>query len=173
MPQNPFLGEIFASGYNFAPVGYAFCDGTLLSIIQNTALFSLLGTTYGGDGQTTFALPDLRSRVPIMFGQGNGLSDYSLGEKGGVETVTLVQTQMPAHSHTLNGSSANGSSSNPSGGVSAKSAQADKVYGAPNGAILSGGAIGVAGGNLPHENRPPFLALNYYIALQGLFPTPP
>jgi microcystin-dependent protein len=171
MPAQPFLGEIFASGFNFAPQGYAFCDGTLLSIVQNTALFSLLGTTFGGDGRTTFGLPDLRSRVPLMFGQGNGLSPYNLGDNGGVENVTLNQAQMPMHSHQLNASSANGSSTSPSGGVSAKSSQADKVYGAANGAIMSGGAIGVAGGNQAHENRQPFLALNYYIALVGIFPS--
>lgn len=170
MPAQPFLGEIFASGFNFAPQGYAFCDGTLLSIAQNTALFSLLGTTYGGDGRVTFGLPDLRSRTPIMFGQGNGLSPYNLGDRGGNESVTLITAEMPAHTHVPIASSLNGSSTSPAGAAWAKSSQADKVYGAPNGAAMSNGSIGLAGGNQPHENRPPFLALNYYIALVGIFP---
>ncbi len=173
MPQNPFLGEIFAAGYNFPPIGYAFCNGALLPINQNQALFSLLGTTYGGDGMTTFALPDLRSRVPLMFNQGNGLTNYNLGDNGGVEGVTINQAQMPQHSHQLACSSVNGSSASPAGLVSAKSSEADKVYGAPNGSAMNGGAIGPTGGNQPHENRQPFLALNYYIALQGIFPERP
>jgi microcystin-dependent protein len=171
MPGQPFLGEIYAAGYNFAPLGYALCNGALLSIQQNTALFSLLGTTYGGDGIQTFALPDLRSRVPLMFGQGNGLTPYSIGDNGGVEDVTITQAQMPQHGHQLACSSANGSSASPAGLVAAKSSEADKVYGAPNGAVMNGGAIGPTGGNQPHENRQPFLALNYYIALQGIFPS--
>src|SRR5919199_4214759 len=97
----PFLGEIFIVPYNFAPRGFAFCAGQILPIAQNTALFSLLGTTYGGNGQTTFGLPDLRGRVPVSSGQGPGLSPYSLGEQGGVETVTLISQQMPQHNHTL------------------------------------------------------------------------
>src|SRR5262249_48331982 len=108
MPSEPFVGEIFASGFNFAPQGYAFCDGSVMSIAQNTALFSLLGTTFGGNGQTTFALPDLRGRVGIKFGQGPGLSPYSLGEVGGDEAVTLTVAEMPSHAHPLSGSSGNG-----------------------------------------------------------------
>jgi microcystin-dependent protein len=170
MPQTPFLGEIFASAFNFPPVGYAYCDGTLLPIAQNTALFSLLGTTFGGDGRVTFGLPDLRSRVPIMFGQGTGLTPYNLGDRGGVENVTLTLTEMPQHSHEVFADSGNGSSTSPGGAVPAKSSQADKVYGAPNGTPMNGGMIAPSGGNLPHENRQPFLALNYYIALVGIFP---
>jgi microcystin-dependent protein len=170
VPQNPFLGEIFASASNFAPQGYAFCDGTVLSIQQNPALFSLLGTTYGGNGINTFALPDLRGRVGVMFGQGNGLSPYNLGDSSGSESVSLNILQMPQHNHLLNVGTANGSSASPANAAPAKSSQADKVYGAANGAVMAGNTIATSGGNQPHENRPPFLALNYYIALQGIFP---
>ena len=135
MPQNPFLGEIFAAGFNFAPQGYAFCDGTLLPISQNTALFSLLGTQFGGDGLITFGLPDLRSRVPVMFGQGNGLTPYNIGENGGVEAVTLTQGQMPQHAHQLLGSTTNGSSTSPANATWAASSQKDKVYGTPAGPL--------------------------------------
>ncbi len=173
MPQNPFLGEIFSSGFNFAPQGYAFCDGTLLSIIQNTALFSLLGTTFGGDGRTTFALPDLRSRVGLMFGQGNGLTPYNLGDNGGEEGVAITQAQMPQHAHPVASAAGNGSSTSPVGLVCSKSSQADKSYAAPDGSAMNGGMIGPTGGNQPHENRQPFLVLNYYIALQGIFPVRP
>jgi microcystin-dependent protein len=172
MPQDPFLGEIFQAGFNFPPVGYAYCNGTLLSIAQNTALFSLLGTTFGGDGVTNFALPNLQSRVPLHFGQGPGLTPYNLGEVGGVEGVTLTINQMPSHNHPANASTTRGNAATPAGNmVWARSSGADGIYqnGGPN-TPLSPQAIGFAGGNQPHENRMPYLALNFYIALQGIYP---
>jgi microcystin-dependent protein len=171
MPAQPFIGEIFSSAFNFAPAGYLFCDGSLLPISQFTALFSLLGTTYGGDGRQTFGLPDLRGRVPMMFGQSPGTSPYNLGDRGGVEGVTLDIGQMPAHNHQLNASSANGNSTSPANRLPAKSSQADKIYGTASDGPMNGNAMSMAGGNQPHENRQPFLALNYYIAIQGIFPS--
>lgn len=170
--STPFLGEIILVGFNFAPQGYAFCNGQLLAIAQNTALFSLLGTTYGGDGQTTFALPDLRSRVPLHFGQGQGTSNYNLGDKPGVETVALAAGHMPAHIHPVNGFSGSGDLSPPTtDAVWAKSKVGDRVarVGPPN-TTMAAGSVGSVGNSNPHENRQPFLAINYVIALQGIFP---
>ena len=162
----PFLGSILLFGGNFAPRGWAFCNGQLLPINQNTALFSLLGTTYGGNGQTTFALPDLRGRTPIHFGQGPGLSNYSEGEMGGAESVTLISTQMPAHQHTQPASNGDEGTNRPNGAVPARGG----VYTpASDGSALAPTTI--AGGNQPHENSAPFLALNYIIALEGIFPS--
>ena len=160
------IGEIRLFAGNFAPRAWAFCWGQLLSIAQNTALFSILGTTYGGNGQTTFALPDLRGRVPVSQGQGPGLSPYSLGEQGGVETVTLLQQQIPAHTHsqpTTNGQQTTNRPNNAlpaQGGVSATESDGSAFH--PTTSV---------GGNQPHENRSPYLALNYIIALQGIFPS--
>jgi microcystin-dependent protein len=171
---DPFIGEIALVPYNFEPRGWAFCNGQILSIAQNTALFSLLGTTYGGNGQTTFALPDLRGRVPMHVGssQGPGLSLYNLGEQGGAEAVTLLATQMPVHNHLENVSSANGTSDNPANGILGKNASGVPQYGAgPGNATMAAGAIANAGGSQPHENRQPYLGLNYIIALQGIFPS--
>jgi microcystin-dependent protein len=177
--SEPFIGQIVLFPYNFAPRGWAFCNGQLLSIAQNTALFSLLGTTYGGDGRTTFALPDLRGRVPISAGQGPGLSDYSLGETGGAEDVTLITSEMPSHNHTaqvqLKGSNANASTDLPSGAVLARSARGN-IYAAAASLVdmsssSAASTIGAAGGSQPHENRQPFLTLNYCIALEGIFPS--
>lgn len=172
---DPFIGEIALIPYNFAPQGWAFCDGQLLSIAQNTALFSLLGTTYGGNGQTTFALPDLRGRVPLHTGgsgAGPGLSSYNLGEQGGVEAITLLASQMPSHNHLVNASSANGTSDSPASAVMGKNASGVPQYsGAAPNATMAAAAIAAAGGGQPHENRPPYLGLNYVIALQGIFPS--
>jgi len=172
---DPWIGEIALVPYNFAPRGWAFCDGQLLPINQNTALFSLLGTQFGGNGQTTFALPDLRGRVPLHVGgsgAGPGLSAYSVGEMGGVENITLIASQMPTHNHLVNASSANGTSDSPSNNIMGKNASGVPQYGtgAPN-AAMAAGAIANTGGNQPHENRPPFLGLNYIIALEGIFPS--
>jgi microcystin-dependent protein len=171
---DPFIGEIALVPYNFAPNGWAFCDGQLLAISQNTALFSLLGTTFGGNGVTTFALPDLRGRAPVHVGggPGPGLSAYALGQMGGVEVVTLLASQMPNHSHGLNASSANGTSDSPVNGVMGKNASGVPQYsgGAPN-ATMAAAAIAAAGGSQPHENRPPYLGLNYIISLYGIFPS--
>jgi microcystin-dependent protein len=172
--QDPWLGEIALVAFNFAPVGWAMCNGQLLSIAQNTALFSLLGTTYGGDGQKTFALPDLRSRVPLHFGQGTGLSSYSLGQAVGVESVTLQTQQIPAHTHayTPQASTTGGTAVSPAGALWATSATGDTIYrtGASN-ASMAAQSLGQTGGGQPHENRQPTLALNYIIALQGIFPS--
>jgi len=172
--QDPWLGEIALVAFDFAPQGWAFCNGQLLSINQNTALFSLLGTTFGGDGRTTFALPDLRSRVPLCFGQGNGLSKYDWGGAGGVEGVTLSSGQMPVHTHsyTPQASAAGGTALSPANGFWAESPDGSTLYktGASN-ASMAPQTIGNAGGSMPHENRQPYLALNYIIALQGIFPS--
>jgi microcystin-dependent protein len=171
---DPFLGEIALVPYNFEPRGWAFCNGQLLPIAQNTALFALLGTQFGGNGQTTFALPDLRGRVPMHDGgsQGPGLSSYSVGEMGGVENVTLLAAQMPSHNHAVNANSANGTSDSPVNGVMGKNASGVPQYSgvAPN-ATMAATAIANAGGSQPHENRPPYLGLNYIIAMVGIFPS--
>ena len=173
--SEPFIGQILIVGFNFAPRGWAFCNGQILSIAQNTALFSLLGTTYGGNGQTTFALPNLQSRVPLHFGQGPGLSGYSLGELSGTETVTLNSSQMPQHTHTntvaFNASNASASDTVPTGNFLA----ADNQYKSTANTTLNAAAVQVtiqpAGGSQPHENRQPYLALNFIIALEGIFPS--
>lgn len=170
--DTPFLGMIAMFGFNFAPRGWAFCNGQILPIAQNTALFSLLGTTYGGNGQTTFALPDLRGRVPVGQFQGPGLSDYSLGQVAGSETVTLISTQIPAHTHTLNGITEAGTSATPTGNLPANTGALDKEYGTPGTLTAMGAqAIGNTGGSQPHSNIQPYLAINYCIALQGIFPS--
>jgi microcystin-dependent protein len=168
---DPFVAEIRIFPFNFAPKGWAFCDGQLLPLSQNTALFSLLGTTYGGDGKNNFALPDLRGRSPLQPGQGPGLSPRDLGEQGGQAAVTLLPSQMPAHAHGLRASSAAGSTGTPSSSVALAPASAP-VYGPPSDLLAMGeGAIGETGGGLPHENRQPFLTLYFMIALQGVFPS--
>jgi microcystin-dependent protein len=170
-----FVGEIMMFAGNFAPQGWAFCDGQLLPIAQYQALFSLLGTYYGGNGQTTFALPDLRGRLPMHTGSGPGpgLSPRSLGETGGAETVTLISTQMPAHTHSLQVDSANGTTASPGGALLARDPAGTPAYGVNATAALSAQAIATAGGSQPHQNMPPFLAINYCISLQGIYPTRP
>ena len=180
--MEPFLGQIIMVGFNFAPRGWAMCNGQLLSIAQNSALFALLGTTYGGDGQTTFALPDLRGRCAIGMGQGPGLTNYTQGEKGGVENVTLIQTQMPSHTHALAASSTDGTVSDPTNAVIANNqvtiergntVPASAFNPGPPNAVMSPQAIQPTGGNQSHENRQPYLAMNYIIALEGIFPSRP
>lgn len=174
----PFIGSIVLFAGNFAPRGWAFCEGQILPIAQNTALFSILGTTYGGNGQTTFALPDLRGRVPLGTGQGPGLANYILGEVIGVENVTLNTNELPAHNHTVQVSSGQADSANGSGGylaVANGSLAGDPVVvntynGAPN-ATLGPTSITPTGNNMPHVNIQPSLGLNYIIALQGIFPS--
>lgn len=171
--MEPFIAEIKLFAGNFAPLGWAFCEGQLLPINQNQALFSLLGTNYGGDGRTTFALPDLRGRVSVHPGAGPGLSQYRLGEKGGAETITLTAQQMPAHSHSLNANTENGDTSDTPGSSLADTRGRDNDYmksGAVNTA-MSASSIGSAGDGQAHENRQPYLAINYIIALQGIFPS--
>lgn len=163
--SSPFVGEIRMFGGNFAPVGWAFCDGSLLPISENPTLFQLIGTTYGGDGQNTFALPDLRSRVPVHVGPG-----FALGQAAGAETVTLTVSQIPAHSHVPQGNSNDGSQSGPSGGVWAKSTLDQFSTSAPT-LAMANTAIGSAGGSQPHDNMIPFLVVNFIISLFGVFPS--
>lgn len=172
--MDPFIGEVILFGGNFAPRGWALCDGQLLPISQYSALFSILGTTYGGDGRTTFALPDLRGRSAIHQGNGPGLSDYRLGQKGGVEEVTLTTGQMPAHKHTASIEATapiprGGASSTPVGSYMAEGG----VYATSKNTTMAADAIAVGntGSSFPHENRQPYLVLNYIIALQGVFPS--
>ncbi len=164
------LGEIYLVPYNFAPVGFADCNGQLLSISQNTALFSLLGTTYGGDGKSTFALPDLRDRVPIGAGQGPDRSDYIEGEMGGESSHVLTIAEMPSHTHAVMADSGAAISSHPAGNLPARDAAQVPLYaGSPN-AVGSASAVGIAGGGAPHNNLQPYLGLKYIIATQGVFP---
>ena len=170
--MDPFLAEIRIFAGTFAPTGWALCNGQLLPISQNTALFSLLGTTYGGNGTTTFALPNLQGAAPIHAGQGPGLSPRSLGEQGGEQAVTLLQTEMPVHSHTLLGTNQLQQLPDPANHTLAR-ANANAYVQNPSAgsfAQMSPAAIGVAGGSLPHNNMPPFLTLTFIIALQGVFP---
>ncbi|HEX5747396.1 MAG TPA: tail fiber protein [Archangium sp.] len=171
--SDPFIGEIRMFAGNFPPRGWQFCQGQILSIAQNTALFSILGTTYGGNGTTTFALPDLRGRYPMQPGQGPGLSPRTLGEQGGSETVTLISNQMPAHNHTLNVSSQAGDVETPVGTVLAADTTATVLNyrSAPIDGTMNPAVIGAAGGNQPHNNMPPYTCVNFIIALQGIFPS--
>ena len=171
--MQPFLGEIRNFGFNFAPRGWASCNGQLLSIAQNTALFSLLGTTYGGNGQTTFALPDLRGRVPVGMGNGPGLSPIVQGEMAGQESHTLIASEMPQHNHVLNAKTAGGNQGGPSGNLLAASDQRNSQYAtsATSGdTTMAATTIGTAGGNQPHNNMQPFLGSNFAIAVEGIFP---
>src|SRR5215510_1563773 len=171
--SNPFLAEIRIFTGNFAPKGWALCDGQLMPISQNTALFSLLGTTYGGDGKSNFALPDLQGCAPMQAGQGPGLSLRDLGETSGEQTVTLLQTEMPAHSHTAQGSggSSQVSPANNAWGTGQKLGGGNLyVPSANNNVQMNPFALSIAGGNLPHNNMQPFLGLTFIIALQGVFP---
>ncbi len=174
--MDPFVAEIRIFPFNFAPSGWAFCDGQILPISQNTALFSLLGTTYGGDGKSNFALPDLQGRVPIHPGQGPGLSSYDLGEPLGSDAVTVLQSEMPAHSHSLNAEnpavgSADQSAPSPSAVLAASTGGFAYVTGATAPAVqMNPAMIGMLGGSQPHNNLQPYLTLNFCIALQGIFP---
>ena len=167
----PFLGEIRMFGFNFTPTGWAPCAGQLLPISQNAALFSLLGTTYGGDGVSTFGLPDLRGRGPVSMGQGAGLSNYVIGEPQGVETVTLSVSQMPSHAHTVEASATKSKLKSPSGAVPGPT-KTDAYDAAPDGVTtMEAGMIAPAGGGEPVTNLPPLLVLNFCIALNGIFPS--
>jgi len=162
--------------YNFAPRGWAFCQGQLLAISQNTALFALLGTTYGGNGITTFGLPDLRGRVPVHVGQGPGLSPYDLGQVGGTETVTLTSGQLAPHTHPANCLNANGNQPSPNNNIWSSDLGQANQYGTTKAAgTMAANIIGPSGGgnNQPHNNIQPYQTLNYVIALQGIFPQRP
>lgn len=172
---DPFIAEIRMFGCNFAPRGWAFCDGQLLPISQNTALFSLLGTTYGGDGRSTFALPNLQGRAAIFSGQGPGLSQRSIGETGGAQTVTLQITEMPLHSHTVNGKTVGGAA-NPANMVwgTSNAAKAAANFYAPVAASpvnMNPNALANSGGNQPHNNLMPYNTVYFNIALQGVYPS--
>jgi len=166
-----FIGEIRPFGFNFAPRGWAICQGQLLAISQNTALFSLLGTNFGGNGQTTFGLPDLQGRTPVGEGQAPGLSDRTLGERGGQDTVTLTAAEMPAHAHGLMGSSAPGSTVDPTGQYPATPSRPG--YAASAQVTMSAESVRPTGGGQPHNNVMPTLIVNYCIALQGIYPSRP
>jgi microcystin-dependent protein len=168
---DPFVAEIRIFPFNFAPKGWAFCDGQLLPLSQNTALFSLLGTVYGGNGKSNFALPDLQGRAPMHPGQGPGLSLHDLGETGGSETVTLLESEMPAHSHALRAVEDDGAFFTP---VSMFLAAGNSMYfnGNPN-VMMAPEALAPAGGDQPHNNMMPYLTFNFCIALQGVFPARP
>ncbi|RIL06121.1 MAG: phage tail protein [Proteobacteria bacterium] len=172
--SEPFVGELMLTGHNFCPQGWAEAAGQILSIAQNQALFALLGTTFGGNGQTTFALPDLRGRVAMGVGQGPGLSNRTLGEQGGSETVTLAPSQMPAHTHTAGASTGPGNTSNPTNALPATKART-LLYRSGGSATtaMAPEAIQPAGGGQPHPNMPPYLTMTWCIALQGIFPQHP
>ena len=167
------IGTIIIFAGNFAPRGWALCQGQLLSIAQNTALFSILGTTYGGNGQTTFALPDLRGRAPIGAGQGPGLSDIALGEVAGNENVTLLTSQMPAHNHSV-AANQNATGTNPASAFPANDSRGNPVNiyaGATDGTLMSPQMIGVAGNSQPLAIRNPYLGINYVICMEGIYPS--
>lgn len=171
--SQPFVAEIRIVGFNFAPRGWAFCNGQLMPISQNTALFSLLGTTYGGDGKSTFALPDLQGSVPIGQGQGPGLSDRFLGEQSGVANVTLLTTEMPFHNHfAVADGSGGGNQPAPAGNAwsSLSGRTPPSLYANSTNTTMSPFAIGLTGSSFPHNNMQPYLGLNFIIALQGVFP---
>ncbi len=170
--SDPFVAEIRMFAGNFAPKGWATCDGQLLPISQNTALFSLLGTFYGGDGKSTFALPNMEGSTPIGQGQGAGLSDRFLGEAAGTDTITLLGTEIPAHNHFVQGNFNNGDVFTPSPAVALTNSDPGNAYQnvAGNLVQMSPQAIGITGSSLPHNNMQPFLTVLFIIAMQGVYP---
>lgn len=170
--MDPFVAEIRIFPFNFAPKGWAFCDGQLLPLSQNTALFSLLGTTYGGNGKSNFALPNMQGNAPMFWGQGPGLSLYDIGETGGSETVSLLESEMPSHNHSLNASIAPATLLSPSSSTSIARSVGGAMYNTTNtlNAPLNANAVAPAGGDQPHNNMMPYLTLNFCIALQGVYP---
>ena len=173
--MDPFVAEIRIFPFNFAPKGWAFCDGQLLPISQNTALFSLLGTTYGGDGKSNFALPNIQGSAVMHPGQGPGLSLHELGETGGSASVSLIQSEMPSHTHAMNASQGDGTERTPANqllatGIGISQYQLPGPTAAP---LASPTAVAPAGGNQPHNNMQPYLTLNFCIALQGVYPQRP
>jgi microcystin-dependent protein len=170
---DPFVAEIRIFGFNFAPKGWAFCDGQLLPLSQNTALFSLLGTTYGGDGKSTFALPNLQGNAPLFWGQGQGLSSYDQGQTGGSDTVTLISTEMPIHTHQMRADTLDPADTNvPNPAASYAQSTGGTLYQdtAPADIFLDPTATQLIGGGQPHNNLMPYLTFNFCIALQGVFP---
>lgn len=170
--SDPFVGEIRMFGGNFAPVGWAFCSGQLVPISENDTLFNLIGTTYGGDGQQTFALPDLQGRIPIHQGQGPGISqNYIIGEKAGVESVTLTSQQIPVHNHALLASTGPANDASGANSVLATPPSIAPYFAAAPDSNLGAQSIGAAGGSQPHDNMMPFLTVSFIISLFGIFPS--
>jgi microcystin-dependent protein len=166
--MDPYIAEIRMFAGNFAPRGWAFCNGQILSIAQNTALFSLLGTTYGGNGQTTFALPDLQGRLPMHPGNGAGLTPRSLGEVSGVETVTLILNQIPQHTHQAKASTEDANSATPLNATWGLASE--QLYRVDAGVTMAPNALALVGSGQPHNNLQPYLVINFIIALQGVYP---
>jgi microcystin-dependent protein len=170
--SDPFVGEIRMFAGNFAPAGWALCQGQLMPISENDTLFNLIGTTYGGDGQETFGLPDLQSRIPIHAGQGPGISqNYQLGEKSGAESVTLTAQQIPVHNHPFLASTSGATQTSPANQVIAQSGQRAVYTEDTTNTNLAPSAIGPAGGSQPHDNLQPYLCVNFIISLFGIFPS--
>ncbi|WP_308466519.1 phage tail protein [Rathayibacter soli] len=169
--SQPFIGEVRIFAGNFAPLGWSFCDGSILSIAQNVALFSLIGTTYGGDGQNTFALPDLRGRFAVHAGTGGGGTTSVIGQASGAESVTLATSQLPSHTHVPQSSSAAATTATAAGGAWAAWSDSPYAAAAAPTVAMSPAAVASAGGGQPHDNMPPFTAVNFIIALFGVFPT--
>lgn len=170
--STPYIGEIRMFGGNFAPAGWAFCNGQLLAISENEALFTLIGTTYGGDGQSTFALPDLQGRIPIQQGTGPDGSSYVLGQRAGAETVTLTTQQIPGHTHALLATDTAANEASPAGHVLARSNTVDAYLPSDAATAMSAQAVAAAGGSQPHGNLQPFLCVSFIISLFGIFPSP-
>ena len=173
---DPFVAEIRIFGFNFPPRGWAFCDGQILPISQNTALFSLLGTTYGGDGKSTFGLPNMQGSSPMQPGQGPGLSLYDLGQNGGSDNVTLLQSEIPSHTHQMFGTVENGTQGTLATNITLATSMNGKLYQtatSTNLVAMNVNALPPAGNGLPHNNMQPYLTLNFCIALQGVFPQRP
>ena len=174
--MEPYLGQILGFGFSFAAKGWAYCAGQLMSIQQNAALFAILGTTYGGNGVQTFGLPDLRGRVPISWGQGPGLSDYTLGEAAGTQSVTVLASQLPLHNHAFNANNALATTASPSGNYLAQggvdSGTNVSIYATGNAnAVMSASAFSATGNNQPISVIQPYAVINYSVALQGIFPS--
>ena len=170
MSTTPFIGQIKVFGFNFAPIGHAMCNGQLLPINQNQALFSLLGTTYGGNGTVNFALPDLRGRAALHYGQGPGLANYTIGQVGGEENHTLLITEMPTHNHQALASNNNADQTYPPGNLCAKAGSA-AGFSPTGGSTMNAQEITITGGSQPHNNMAPYTGVNYCIALTGIFPS--
>jgi microcystin-dependent protein len=170
--SEPFLGEVRLFSFNFAPRGWAFCRGQILAVAQNTTLFTLLGTTYGGDGRTSFALPNLQGYIPVGSGQGPGLSSYVLGQQGGSATVTLLTTNLAPHSHTLPAGTAATTPTPAANTFLGAGARGKTIYATTtDGTTMNPAFVNPAGGGQPHNNMMPYVAMNYCICLQGIFPT--
>lgn len=172
----PFIGEIRMFAGVFAPVDWAFCNGQIISVSENPQLFSLIGTSYGGDGRTTFALPDMRGRIPLSFGQGPGLSHYFIGQRSGQETVALTEDNLPAHTHLMSASTENATQQQPDGMVLAKPSDvlyesSDEIDPTQNIGNMNQHMIDYEGGSQPHENIQPYLCLNFIISLKGVYPS--